>query len=619
MSSNAARHGRWLFALLAVVSCLAACQVKQEVRILRPLRDPNLPVNPANIPVDSPAHLVCAEARFYLQFDGMAQWRAAREHDPLVEHLWSAIAEIRPRGMWDPATKALGLDEDALTDRYFGQCLAIVGEKPDTSAPYALISRVSPTDLQTLPAAMGLKPIHLPAPAGAVPFAVFTSADGSLLFAIQNEWLIVGPLKYKEHFDATVAFAGSRLTASLGLLHAHTGTPTPQSLVEDDDFQKLVVKLPAQRQLFFYTRDKARKGQHAASVAMEGPQLVAQYAGTIDKMDELYEQFAHGDRIDFGIMPQSTISAASVNLVKKDGKGLAMLNLFLFPRNIREHVLPKLAAPMVVFLGKVAGENIAPNPGVNVPAVGIAIRMNDPGVANDLNRIVGGLHFMANVGQLDLIEGVFGGRQVKSPDGLEYRIADFGDAIVKQIKDPEAARMFKLPDAAGLTHITYGPIGSWFVICSQESLFKECAAAHADASLRFMATDTFATFPLEMREGLLISALTRAPQLAALTQELNRYWEKMEAKSREAAVPGARPELAATTKKKEDEDAPASGARKVRQPMEWVANAIKHRDSFYMQVWRDSDGDLRGMLSTIAPPKASDNSATAVTREPLER
>lgn len=619
MSSNAARHGRWLAAMLAVVCCLAACQVKQEVRSVQLLRDPNLPVNPAKIPADSPAHLVSADARFYLQFDGMAQWRAAREHDPLVAHLWSSIAEIRPKGMWDPATKALGLDEDALTDRYFGQCLAIVGEKPDTSAPYSLISRVSPTDLQGLPGAMGLKPMPLAGTSVSMPFATFTSADGTLLFAIHDQWLIVGPLKYSEHFESIVAFAGARLLAPLGLLNLQASALTPATLVEDDDFQKLAVKLPADRQLFFYSRDKARKGRHAASVAMQGSQLVAQYAGTIDKMDELYEQFAHGDKIEFGIVPQSTISAASVNLMKKDAKGLAMLNLFLFPRNVREHVLPKLAAPMVVFLGKVAGEKITPNPGVDVPAVGIAIRMNDPAVANDLNRIVGGLHFMANVGQLDLIEGVFGGKQVKTPEGLEYRIADFGDALVKEIKDPEAARMFKLPDAAGLTHITYGPIGSWFVICSQESLFKECAAAHADESLRFTATDTFATFPIEMREGLMISALTRAPQLAALTHDLNRYWEKMEAKAREAGGPVAKPVPAANEAKNDDEDEATSGARKVRQPMEWVANAIKHRDSFYMQVWRDSDGDLRGMLSTIAPAKSTSSSTSVPARAAAER
>ena len=619
MPSNVARHGRCFAALLAILSCLAACQMKQEVRIVRPVRDPNQPINPANIPADSPAHLVSADARFYLQFDGMAQWRAAREHDPLVSHLWSAIAEIRPKGMWDSATKSLGLDEDALTDRYFGQCLAIVGEKPDTSAPYALISRVSPTDLRALPDAMGLKPMVLPGFTALAPFATFTSADGTLLFAIHRQWLIVAPLKYSKHFESTVAFTGARLLAPLGLLSLQPGALTPLTLVEDDDFQQVAMKLPAERQLFFYSRDKARKGRHAASVAMEGSHLVAQYAGTIDKMDELYEQFAHGDKIDFGIMPQSTISAASVNLMKKDSKGLAMLNLFLFPRNVREHVLPKLEAPMVVFLGKVAGKEIVPDPGVDVPAVGIAIRMKDPAVAGDLNRIVGGLHFMANVSQLDLIEGVFGGRQVKTPQGLEYRIADFGDALVKEIKDPEAARMFKLPEVAGLTHITYGPIGSWFVICSQESLFKECAAAHDDASLRFSATDAFAAFPLQMREGLMISALTRAPQLAALTQDLNRYWEKMEAKAQQAVGAAAKPVPQAAQPSDDDEDETTGGAQKVRQPMEWVANAIKHRDSFYMQVWRDSDGDLRGMLSTIAPQNGVPNPAEVRTRAAAER
>jgi hypothetical protein len=594
----------------------AGCQVKPLPPAPLAAADPNKPVNPGGIAADSPAHLASSESRLYLQFDNMAQWRAARERDPLVEYLWQGIAEMRPKGMWDEAIKTLGLDEDGLTDRYFGHCLAIVGETGSTSAPYVIISRVAPAYLAQLPMALSLKPLGVTASAGgtghaagpgmpplvAPPFGVFTSKDGQLLFALHDRWLIAAPARHRGYFDGAVLFAASRVVPASTSNSAAAAAASPAakkpgalSMVEDDDFQKSICKVPGERTLLLYTRDKDRKGRHAVSVAMDGAKLVARYAGTIDKIDELYEQFDHGNEVDFGFVPASAISAASVNLMKKDSKGIAALNLFLFPHNIQDDVLPKLSAPIIVFLDKIDGAKIKPNPGVSVPAVGVAIRMNDASVAHDLDRIVGGLRFLANVGELDVIGGVFGGKEVES-DGLRYRIADFGKTLVKQIKDAETARMFKLPDAAGLTHLTYGRLGQWYVVCTQEALYKECAAAYAKKELQLGQSPAFATFPFQMREGLLISGLTRAPELAALTRELSGYWEKMEEKARkEAGLPAP--------KDPDAPDAPGSGARKIRRPMEWIANAVKHRDSFYVQVWRDKEGDLLGHLSTVDPVK----------------
>jgi len=620
-------RGGCIVAIAAAV--IAGCQVKPPVPAAAMAPEPPRPVNPAQIPADSPAHLCSADARLYLQFDDLAKWRSARQNDPLVEYLWQGIADIRPKGMWDEAGRTLGMNEDALTDLYFGQCLAIIGESSSTNTPYVIVSRAEPSDLKRLPGVMPLKSAALVERDGAKPFATFTSQDDKLLFAIHDRWLIVAPVKNKEHFKRAVAYAAGRVTGPevskipwLSWLVVGSAKPQaaggakPQAaaaiptLVDDEDFQTLVTKLPRERTLLLYTRDRNRKSSHAAAVSMDGPKLVAQYAGHIDKLDELYEQFDHGNGVDFGFMPASAITAASLNLVKKDAKGLGALNLFLFPKNVKEHVLPKLAAPMVVFLGRIDGDKIKPNPGVGVPAFGVAIRMSDPSVLGDLNRIVGGVHLMANVGQLNILEGVFGGKTIKA-DGLEYRIANFGSALTKQIKDPETKKMFDLPDTAGLTSLTYGRIGQWFVVCSQEALYKECAAAHASREMQLASTQVYRSFPFEMKEGLVMSALTRAPELAALTRELSAYWAKVESRAKKE-VAGGKPKPAAPSGQglPGEEVEADGGGKRIRQPMEWIANAIKHRDSFYIQIWRDGDGHLRGTLGTVPSPAAPAASTT---------
>ena len=608
-------------AIAMLLMLLTGCQIKHETPA--PLVMDVVPANIASIPQNSPAHWCPSEARFYLQFDHMAKWRSERADDPLVKHLWQTIAELRPKGMWDAAAKALNMDEAALTDRYFGECLAIIGEKNDTKTPYVIVSRVNSEYLSELPQIMPLVPLQLSLdiqttlPAflmdAELPFQTFSSKDGQLLFAVHDDWLFVAPVKFNDYFKSVLRFANikapERSTGFPSAFESLSDAPRLKSIVEDGQFQTLLAKLPRERDLFFYTRDSRRKNHHAAAVVMHGDQLQAHYVGTIDKMDDLYEQFEQGKNIDFGFMPRSTISAASLNLVKRDAKGLGALNLFVFPKSIEADVLPKLASPIVVFLSRVEGNRIKPDPGTAVPGLGIAIRMKDPDVANELSRIVGGLHFMADVSRLDLLGGIMGSRSV-SKNGLTYRIADFGDALTKQIKDPESARMFKLPNAAGLTSLTYGRIGDWFVICSQESLYHECAAAYADESLRFTSSSDFSRYPFEDKERLIMSALTQAPQLAALTKELDQFWERMESQAKAQAAPAdtetskSAPEIDSA-----DDAAVAKGSRRIRQPMEWIADAIKHRDSFYMQVWRDSEGNLRGQMSTVEQVESCDASS----------
>ncbi len=592
-------------AAMVFIASLVGCQVRQEAP--QPLRFRMFPPNPANIPADSVAHFCPAEARFYLQFDDMARWRDERADDPLVKHLWSTIAGLRPPGMWDAAAKALNMDEAALTDRYFGNSLAIIGEKGDTQTAYVLVSRAARRHLDELPSIMPLLPMHRPPHQDTRPFQTFTSKDGRLLFAMYDDWLMVAPLEFQMYFESVLTFATERIRATASGLPGHSlprmNGPVAPSIVEDERFQNLLVKLPKDRDFFFYTRDGLRKNHHVASVAMQGDTLHAHYAGAIDKLDDLYQQFDHGNDVNFGFMPASTITAASLNIVKKDAKGLGALNLFVFPKTMEKDVLPRLAAPIVVFLTRIEGDRITPNPGTAVPGVGVAIRMKDPGVTAELNRIVGGLHFLADVSRLDLLGGIIGSRTVRK-DGLTYRIADFGDTLTRQIKDPETARMFKLPDAAGLTRLTYGRVGDWFLICTQESLYHECAAAHADESLRFTGGKDFARYSFEQKDRLIMSALTQAPELAALTAELNRFWQRMEAQARSAKQPGKPAAIEPPKQGGEADDGEekadgTEGSRRIRRPMEWIAEAIKHRDSFHLQVWRDEDGDLRGQMSTV--------------------
>lgn len=563
---------------LVALLWMTACQPKPKPQAV-PAPAPNL----AGIAPDSPAFLCPADAKLYIQVNQMARWRGARRDDPLIEQFWKGIESVKPAGFWAETAGQLGISEDEFADRYFGDCFAVIRR---SGRGVVLVSRVKQADLQGL--VSGMKLVAAPLADTTVPtyvsesfpLCISTFAGGQS----DSGWLMIGGRKHETHFREMAAFVAQRRALS-GL-----GARTPEGtgirvLPEDADFQSLLSKLPARQDLLLYTAD-GPKSRHVAGLELSSRRMTAQYVGRIDKSEQVYQQFAQSSGVDFGPLPATTIFAATANLSKKDDRGMGLLNLLVFPRRMDEDVLPKLEAPMLVFLGQVDGARLAPDPGFAVPAIGAAVRMKDPSVAADLDRIVGGLHFFTSLGRLDLIGGMMGGKTVQQ-HGLTYKVTDFGSTLTRALKDAEMKRMFQLPDVQAMTKLTHGPIGPWYVVCTQEALFLEWAQAYAQEEKRLTHSPGFQHFRFENREGLIMSGMMRAPQFAELMKGVSAYWAKIEARA------AGRDEDAAAP--------PESAGERIRKPMEWIGDAIKRRDSFTVQVWRDPQGDLAGKLTVVEP------------------
>ncbi|MEX2216187.1 MAG: hypothetical protein WD768_18900 [Phycisphaeraceae bacterium] len=584
------RYPLFILSFAALALSLGGCNVNKPTLPPSDALTNLRPINRADLSADSPARLVPDDVQLYMQFDGLAQLRAAQPDDALVEHLWNSLADIRPQGMWTKASAALGLTEEQLVDRYFGTRFVIVGERPSTASPIVVLSQVEPEHLKQLPQAMGLKPIELSL--NVKPFETWVNEEASLFVATHDRWLVIASKANEAYAQNFLYYAANKVAIRFLSESAWISVAMKKSLAEHPGFQDMLTKLPPRGTMLLYTHETEKQNQHAVVIDITPGGLTARYAGRIEKIDELYAQFEQTQGVDFGLLPRSVLMATTVNLMKRDQKGIGLLNLFIIPRTIETDVLPKLSAPIIAFLSQIEGDAISPRPDVkHIPAVGLAIHMKDPAVADDLGNIMGGLHFIASAADLDLVRGVFGGTTLKRP-GYTVRELDFGQVLIKQIKDRPTREMFAMPDAAGLTKIYYGTIGSWFVICSQEELYRQCVEAEADTKRRLTASPILRQFPFASRDGLLVSGMLRAPEFVALTNELADYWKKMEAK-------GEGLKDNATDKKKKKD----SAAHRITQPVIWVGEALKHRHSFYVQIWRDTEGDLQGELRTVQPVK----------------
>lgn len=530
-------------------------------------------------PQTDAADLVPGDARWYVQLDDLAGWLDDERGDPLVDHLWKVIRSYQPPQLWKRGGERLGVSDRELILTYFGRTLAVVDQEIEGVHGVVVMTRADEPALRALPDALGLSPTGVHDRIG--PFALYSGYEGEkeYTFAVGQRWLMVTEAKYIAHLRRlmTAVAAGER------------------SLRKNKKFNSLLKALPDDRDAVVLVRVSDAGDHHALTIARDGQALTADYIAEAPQLHQYIRDVQQAPGVEFGPMPESVILALSLNVLHRSVPGSALLNMVLFPHNFRDRVRPGLAPPIVLFLAALPPERVKPDPGVAVPVVGVAVRLTDPAIARDLDRIVRGVHFLLSASRLDLASGFFGVRRVQH-DGLEYQVADFGRAIQRRVGDSGIRKLVNLPSSAGLTKLTFGRIGDYYLICSQEAFFHDWRDAAQQPSRGFAATGAFDEFQLEEHPRPIASFVLRAPEFSALLHQVADYWKTAQEMpvAPDATPPAAKAKPAPTVEAEPDP---------IEQPLRWVADGLRYRQSFSIQLWRDRGKHLFGRLR-IVPPAA---------------
>lgn len=517
-------------------------------------------------PGDDPAAFCPAAARLYVRVDGLAQWRANAQADPLVEYVNQVILSVQPPGLWRQAGKRLGLDAAGVLDAYFGDVVSVVEQKIDGRKAVVVMSRADHAMLNKLPGAVDAEPMNQPRRVG--PFAMYQLHEGDKAFvmAIGRRWMLLTEAKHAEH-----------------LLTLMTGVAVGESSMRDDEaYQKMLAKLPGgeRRTVVLFTHNSRNTEQHALGVVEHGTHEVIDYVARVPRLDEFTVPPAGASMsetigeppasnppgiVEFGPLPASVISAASVNVLE------GSLDRLTRARAGGIGLIEGLRPPIVLFLGSVPGAEVTPDPGIEVPVLGFALPADTPEMAKQLDGLVRMVHLILSLGELNPVQTVFGIRRL-SHGGVFYHEADFGRAIARRFDDNELGRLANLPDAAGLTRLSFGRVGDWYIVCSQRSFFHRCIDAEADPSLRLVASPEFDTFGFTERPRLLASAFTRAPALSRLVDGVADFYRRAQLDHDNL--------LAAQI------DTPTQPRhRDIESPLRYIAGALKHRRTFSLQMW----------------------------------
>jgi len=394
------------------------------------------------------AKMLPAETGSFIQIDDIAQTRADLARDPVFCEMLKMLPHARHRAAWAQMQTMLDLNGEQIVDRYLGSRVVIVGPRPGWGQPMTIMMRVKPDDSKRLVSSLALEPM---ATSGS--FKVFSTHDNQTRIAVSSQWVSVARTgKHDDYMRAMLGQCGNGRTLS-----------------EDPEYRDWMARLPQERSAVAFFRGHPTGHSAAVAIVNKPAQLSIHYVGRIDNSNKLFDMMGDGAATQFGPLPRETIAAATINLLNRTPDDIEMLDRLLAPRSYEKDIADKIAAPLLVF----AGSPMPDNDEAALPAVGGAIWMRDESVAQDLSLLIDNAMLVMSVTASKWGAPPIITQSVKHGD-KEYRIAEVGVVLAKRFGRDELIRV----------RLSYGKVGNWYLVASNEKFFNRCLDAMDDPSLR---------------------------------------------------------------------------------------------------------------------------------------
>jgi hypothetical protein len=478
-----------------------------------------------------------ANAAVFIEVHDLAQLRKDWAGDPLAKFLRENVPMIEQPG-WEAVEKVLDMKREEVVDRFFGTTAAIVVIDTNEQEPAMVISKVSEADAGLAVEKLGLKT------AGEFGgFRGYKSADDKAHIAIGKGWVIVAQPR---HSDAARAVLEGKV----------------KSLAENVVFAQWTGKLPPGRVATAFVR-AADDNVHALGAYRKGRDLTLQYRGKAPEMAALFAKLGDGRALDFGPLPADTIAAVTANLIPDAGPNAAQLDRLFPGKTFEKDILPRLGSPAVVFLGEVQGGKLEPNPGLSLPVVGISLKLKDKAVADDLTKAIDGLMFLAN----------FAAANWKGP-GVEVKEISHGKVSFRSANVGAALAHRSQRDEVRAVTLSYGPVGDWYIVCTQDQFFRQCIDASLDSTTSLIASRAFTSMPLKNHEGTIVTAVLRPAALSAHVNTWLAHWKQVRPQVIEASTAAD----------------PGTPEAQLVRGARIVAGLLDHYQSMSLQAYRDGDG-----------------------------
>lgn len=489
----------------------------------------------------APAKLALADTAVYIHIDKPADWFAQYTQGPFGEQMRKDL--INNDGSGD-LLAALGMNVDQFMAAYFGDEVVVLSPEPEADG--IIFTKVGQNDRERAIDSLALQRV-----ADIAGQPTYSGEDGEGVIVLADDW---------------VAMCGM---TSVDYLRKILSQPADAPRLGDTPaFQKWIGELPADRTMTLYAVEAEADAEHALGVVRNDRGLDATYLTNSQEIDLAMRVLGETQTIGYGSLPANTIGAIAFNMFinDEDKAGYAALDPLLGGKSFVKDVLPKLQTPTVMFMASVDGAEVTPPVGVEVPVIGMSVRMNDDSVAQDLTNMMNGVVLLMNFGVAEFNAGPIPQRAAEY-NGVSYRVAELGTPVATGLQFSELKPI----------QIVYGQVGSDFIVCTQEVFFKRCIdASDADKSERIQEEGTahrLAKTP--------VLAMTARPD--GFAQMMLSWANMLEEKGLPEALADEQQEPIDTKALKD------------------VASVIQQFSGMKIQIWRGEDGVTIGRAQILTP------------------
>ena len=398
------------------------------------------------------ADWVPVETETYIEVNHAASLATEIEQDPRLKALIEPALSIHDSGKtFRELETTLGLTPRQFLERYFGERLVLAA--PAEPKECVAISRVVEADANHAVTKLGLQPL-----ADIPPFKVYKMVDGHARVAFGAGLMVLGPGR-----DEDAGF----FNRVVGGIQQPGG-----KLASDEVFRSWTVRLPGDAAAFLLHRDPKKGETHAATVHYSGGDVVLEYAGDSVGIRAMVARRSDAGASDFGPVPDSALLGAALNIsaVEKGSKLSQKLDELLAPQSFSEAILPKLASPWIVAVVETECPNRADGePEQLIPGVMVGVKLRDVSVSAELDGV---MKRFCDAFNARLVANGFDPVDVVAigEGDFSYHVLDIGGAV---------SRWFHTPELAPLARMTYGRVGDWYVVATQEDLFLQSRKVEA--------------------------------------------------------------------------------------------------------------------------------------------
>jgi len=460
-----------------------------------------------------------ADTGAFVQINDLATWRHLIADDPLFGPIRDALPHNRHHDAWLSIQQTLEMSGDEIVDRYFGSRVVIAGPRPGWNQPITLMLHVAPDHSQAL-----IDRLELEALPKSGAFAMYSTHDNSTRFAFGRQWVAIAQSQHEPYLRQVL-----------------DDIERPDALSDDPDFQQWMDRLPADRIAFGFFRGHPSDHTAAVAVINDPSRFTLHYVGRPPHVDTMFEQIGEANAREVGPLPRTVLAVASINVRDPWPDNTAPLDRLLGGKSFATDILPHIDAPLLLFMGENDALSDAPGrhgdspgeSGVSIPVIGMAVKMRDAKVADDLIEMVDNAMLVASVATVN-----WGTPPIMTQNARHgehrYRVADVGVVLAVRTGRHDLMQV----------RLSYGPVGEWFVICSNDQYFNTCIDAAEDKSKQLQYEDWFINAPIDEVDQPIATLMLRASAASAHLRVWTTYF--LATAPADAAPAGMQPSDVAT-------------------------------------------------------------------------